>query len=392
MPLDDFIRTKRTLVCVGSGGAGKTTVSAAIALWAAAHGRRALALTVDPARRLASSLGIDAFSEEQQRIDDTLLVRAGLTLTGSLDVAMLDTKSTFDRIVSRYAPSPETRDRILGSRFYRQASTALSGSQEYMAMERLYETREDGGQAHDLVVLDTPPSRHALDFLSAPDRLRGLMESRTVRTFLGSVSRLGRVSGALNRFVFKGMGRFLGADIFLEILEFLDSFSSMYDGFSERSRRVEELLRSDDLAFLVVSSADAVSVDEALYLRRTLEEQGLPFGAFVVNQAHLPFVAGAVPDDLEERVAAAMRDEPALGIFGRAIVERVAAKAVKTFREMRMQVDRDAPQLRLLHEAAGNGGVHVVPHFTEDIHDLANLYRFGSVLFSGPPDPARCAS
>ena len=381
MLFDDLIRSKRTLVCVGSGGVGKTTVSAAIALWAAGEGQRSLALTVDPARRLASALGLAAFRDEQQRVDDALLAKAGLRLSGTLDAAMLDTKSTFDRVIRRYAPNPKARDRILASRFYRQASTALAGSQEYMAMEKLYETREEHADRYDLTVLDTPPSQHALDFLAAPNRLLGLMDNAAVRRFLGSVRKLGRVSGAVNRFVSRGMGRFLGADFFLEILEFLDSFSSMYDGFSERSRKVEEHLRSEDLAFLVVTSPDAVAVDEALYLRQTLLEKGLPFGAFVVNQAHLPYIDDEASGDLEARLRDAMLAEPALCIFGRSIVRRASDKAVATFREVQRLERKDARQIRILREA--DERVFVVPQFTEDVHDLSNLYRFASVLVSG---------
>lgn len=382
--LREFLLGKRTLVCVGSGGVGKTTVSAALALHAAVLGRRALVLTVDPARRLASALGIGAFSEEQRRIDGALLTRAGLRFDGTLDAAMLDTKSTFDRIVARYAPNEEVRDRILRNPFYRQASTALAGSQEYMAMEKLYEIREDGRDVHDLIVLDTPPSNHALDFLSAPARMQHLMDSATFRLFVRSVGAAsGGGFGRLNRFVLSGVGRFLGTDVFLSILEFLESFSSMYDGFSQRSARVEQLLRQEDVAFLVVTSADGQAVDEALFLRETLVERGMPFGAFVVNRVQPAPVPDGDVDKATAALEAAMVAEPALGLYSEEIVRRVARRVARHTRELETLAERDARTIDALRAAAGSERVFELPRFPEDIHDLTGLSRFASVLVQG---------
>ena len=392
MDLRDFVQRKRTLVCVGSGGVGKTTVSAAIALEAAVLGRRALVLTVDPARRLASSMGLEAFTDEQHRIDDRLLARAGIQMEGTLDAAMLDTKSTFDGVVTRYAPSPEARDRILRNPFYQQTSSALAGSQEYMAMEKLYEIREERPEEHDLIVLDTPPSRHALDFLTAPRRMLGLMDSAAVQTFLrvmGSLSQTRRGIGRLNRFIFKGIGRFLGTDVFLGILDFLQSFSTMSDGFAKRSRRVEELLRSDDVAFLIVTIPEAGAVDEAIYLRSKLLEEGMPFGAFVVNRVHLPHVPDSDQVDLADRVSRAMKGEEALGLYSPAIVDRAARMAVRRFEEYQVLVRKDARSLAVLREAAGDDRVFVVPHFPADIHDLAGLYGFAQVLVRDRATPGQ---
>jgi anion-transporting ArsA/GET3 family ATPase len=389
--LADFVQQKRTLVSVGSGGVGKTTVSASIALWAAVHGRRSLVLTVDPARRLASALGIDAFAEEQRRIDDAPLRPDGVRFAAPLHAAMLDTKSTFDRVVTRYAPDEATRERILGNKYYQQASTALAGSQEYMAAEKLYEIREDRPDEHDLILLDTPPSRHALDFLSAPRRMMGLMDSRAVQAFLRATAALGsskRGVGRLNRFILGGVGRFLGTGVFLEILDFLESFSSMSEGFAARSRRVEELLRSPDVAFLVVTSPEAAAVDEALFLRETILAEGMPFGAFVVNRVQVEYVPRDRQEGLEERVVAAMCAERALGLYSPAIVERVARRVVRRFRDVQGLVRNHTAALAQLQQAAGADRVFVVPHFAEDIHDLSGLYRFARVLAASTGDGA----
>ncbi|MFT5432691.1 MAG: anion-transporting ArsA/GET3 family ATPase, partial [Myxococcota bacterium] len=222
LSLDQLIRTKRVLVCVGPGGVGKTTTSAAIALRASELGRRTLVLTVDPAHRLANSLGLEQFDAQEQEISQELFAAAGLTWNAPLFAMMLDTKRTFDSIVDRYAPNPETRDRILSSPFYEQASTRLSGSQEYMAMEKLFELHE--ADSYDLIVLDTPPTVHALDFLDAPNRLEEFMNQNTdsVRS-LGArtLSKIGLGFLRANSLILRGISKFLGSEVFVEILDFL---------------------------------------------------------------------------------------------------------------------------------------------------------------------------
>ncbi len=392
---------KRTVITIGSGGVGKTTVSAALALHAALEGARSLVLTVDPARRLANSLGLESFSEEQRRIDLAPMRGQGRNARGSLDAAMLDTKSTFDRIIARYAPSPEVRDRILKNPYYRQASSTLAGSEDYMAMERLHEIREDHENGYDFVVLDTPPSSHALDFLRAPARLLGAMDNRNVRAFvssMGAVGRTGRVGGRMNRFLVKRVGRFLGAEVFLQILAFLDSFSSMYDGFAERSRSVESFLRSDELAFLIVTAPERSALEEALFLRTTLEQNGMPFGAFVVNRVHLPYL----PEDDGEgaRGATSLTDQRLEQHFARALSQstsqvteerarQIAARVVARRRDMHALVERDRANLDLLRAEVGDEHILLVPHFPEDIHDLHGLRRFARVLMAAArPRPA----
>ena len=358
--------------------------------------RCALALTVDPARRLATSLGLDSFSEEQRRIDDASLRKAGLAVEGTLDAAMLDTKSTFDRIITTYAPNAEIRDRILANRFYRNASSSLAGSQEYMAMEKLYEIRSARQSPYDLIVLDTPPSSHALDFLLAPGRMLGLMDSDTFRAMLASLKAVGWRAGGgrLSRLVFSGVGRFVGGDVFMNLLEFFESFSSMYDGFSDRSRRVETLLRSDDVRFLIVASPAQPSIDEARFLRETLRSEGMPFGGYVVNRAHLPFVEdGQCCEALRDTLERSMLDEPALRLYDRDIVRRAARHAFRRFEDMQHLVRRDSATVAGLQASAGEEPVFVVPHFSQDIHDLRGLYRFASLLVRGgtAPDSSRAA-
>ena len=186
--LDDH----RVVLCVGSGGVGKTTITAALGLAAAQRGQRVLCLTIDPAKRLANSLGLDRMTGEATRVDDALFRAAGVEVSGSLTVMMLDTKRTFDELVVRHASSPEARDRILNNRLYQYVSTSLAGTQEYMAMEKLLSVKRD--TAYDLIILDTPPTSNALDFLDAPNRLINALDSAAMRWFIQAFESGGKFS------------------------------------------------------------------------------------------------------------------------------------------------------------------------------------------------------
>jgi anion-transporting ArsA/GET3 family ATPase len=251
-------------------------------------------VTIDPARRLATSLGLEELSNEPVRVPKTKFTRAGLTMAGELFAMMLDTKTTFDRVVTRYAPSPEQADRILANRFYRNISGTLSGSQEYMAMEKLYELRTEG--RFDLIVIDTPPTRNALDFLDAPQRMTDFLESRVLRWLLMPYMRAG---GGLMRFAnvaattfLKVVQRIVGAEVLQDTAEFFANLEGMYDGFKQRARDVSALLHSQETSFVVVTSPAEEAVEEATFFITRLEEAGLPFGALVVNRVHPKFGDG----------------------------------------------------------------------------------------------------
>ncbi len=385
MTLDDLVRGRSILVAVGSGGVGKTTTAAALAVHAAMAGARVLVLTVDPARRLANSLGLHAFDQQEQRIPDALFARAGLALAGRLDAMMLDTKTTFDRVVERYAPNPTVRDRILANPFYLQASTALAGSHEYMAMEKLYEIQEERAGQYDLIVLDTPPSRHALDFLSAPERLTDLLDSTAFRLFMHStrgMSRIGLAALGRDSLILRGVGRFIGADVFMDILRFLDSFSSMYDGFRTRAHHVENLLRTPAVAFVIVSGTDAASIDEGQYLYARLQAERMPFAAFLVNRVHRPCLPPEAIEAAYARLRARLAAAPALQLHGRGVLDDVGHKVVEHHRQLRRLADRDRAQLGALAGQVEPGRLLLAPHFVEDVHDLRSLARFAGAIVS----------
>jgi anion-transporting ArsA/GET3 family ATPase len=286
--IQEIVAKKEIVVCAGSGGVGKTTTAASIALRAAADGKRAAVLTIDPARRLASSLGLKELSDEPTKVNPRKFSAAAVKAKGELHAMMLDPKSTFDKVVMQYAPSREQANRIIANRFYRNISGTLSGTQEYMAMEKLYELHADGG--FDIIVIDTPPTRNALDFLDAPRRLTDFFESRVLRWFLmpyvkagGGLMRVANV--AANTFL-RIVKRIVGSDVLDDTAEFFANLEGMYEGFKQRAREVAELLKSDVTSFIVVTSPAEDAVTEATFFASRLNESGLPFGALVVNRVH----------------------------------------------------------------------------------------------------------
>lgn len=287
-PIEDIINDKEVIVCAGSGGVGKTTIAASIALRAALQGKKAAVLTIDPARRLATSLGLKELSNHPVKVNRRKFTAAGLDPLGELHAMMLDTKTTFDEVVLQYAPTKAQAKRIIANRFYRNISSTLSGTQEYMAMEKLYELHSSG--TYDVLVVDTPPTRNALDFLDSPRRLTDFFESRMLRWFLipymkagGGIMRVANV--AANTFL-RLVKRMVGGEVLQDTAEFFGNLEGMYDGFKERALEVAALLRSDATTFVVVTSPSDESVGEATYFGSRLNESGLPFGALVVNRVH----------------------------------------------------------------------------------------------------------
>lgn len=287
--LDELFES-RIVVCTGSGGVGKTTISAAIGLAAAQRGINTIVVTIDPAKRLANALGLRQLSNTPSRIPDDLFTEAGME-PAPLDAMMLDTKTTFDELVHRYATDQRKAERIINNRFYQAISGALSGTHEYMAMEKLYEL--DSESAYDLIVIDTPPTRNALDFLEAPKRLTSFLEDRLLRWFLlpaigGGKGILRAVNFAAVTFL-KVVQRVIGTQVLKDTAEFFANFEGMYEGFKERAQAVFELLREETTAFVVVTAPTAHSVDEALFFASTLNDYRLPFKGLIVNRIHPTF-------------------------------------------------------------------------------------------------------
>jgi anion-transporting ArsA/GET3 family ATPase len=377
MDLGQVLDSHRVIVCVGSGGVGKTTTSAALAVHAASAGRRVLCLTIDPAKRLAQSLGLSELHGSEQVVSKALFAEQGLVCRGSLSAMMLDMKHTFDDLVVRYASSPQQSQRILDNRLYQYVSTSLAGTQEYMAMEKLHEVRHDA--RFDLIVLDTPPTTNALDFLEAPQKLVGAIDSPVMRWFVDAMHGGGGL-GLVGRgaaFVLKGLARFTGTEFLEQVGQFIRELNDLFGGFRERAKAVYDDLKGPDVAFVVVTSPAPSSVAEAIFFSRKLSEYGITPRALVVNRVH-PVI------DLPADRALAARELQNAGVeqLDRAdLMARMFAAA----EDARGQALLDRQGLERLRKAVGDDLPFVeVPAFDRDVHDLAALARLSNHLAPVP--------
>jgi anion-transporting ArsA/GET3 family ATPase len=360
---------KRIVICAGSGGVGKTTTSAALAMGMAAQGLRVAVVTIDPARRLANALGLEHLGNEPHLVDPERFAAHGVEMRGELWAMMLDAKRTFDEVIERLAPDAATRDEILANRIYQQLSSAVAGSQEFTAIAKLYELDQEGG--YDLIVLDTPPSRNALDFLDAPGRLTGFFQGRAIRMFLRPAGFGGKLIGRGTGVVFSLLKRVTGVDLLEDLSVFFRSLSGLIDGFTERAERVGALLEDPATTFLIVTSPQHDPVEEAIYFHRKLEEAGMPFGGMVVNRVHATAEAnGEVPAELVDEL-------------GEALAERVADSA----REQAALAARDHAAIDHLEAALHSPPTVRVPELEDDVHDIDGLALMRAHLFAdGDPE------
>jgi anion-transporting ArsA/GET3 family ATPase len=368
--LGEILEGKEVCICAGSGGVGKTTTSASIAAGMAARGLKVCVLTIDPAKRLADSLGLKELDNTARRVDPKLFEKQGIEIEGELWAMMLDAKATFDELIARQAPDEESRDRVLNNRIYQQISNALAGSQEYMAMEKLFELQTEG--EYDLLVLDTPPTRNALDFLDAPKRLTQFIEGRSLRVFMKPTGLAARVAGRGASVALSVFKRIVGFDLLADLAEFFNAFSGMVDGFQARAKRVNKLLAEPTTCFLVVCGPQGEPVDEAVYFHRKLVEAKLPFGGVIVNKVHYPAEdlrgdGGDLPAALSEKLG---DDED--------LARRVAAN----FSDYQALAERDARNIERLAKELRSQGVIRVPYLDEDVHDLAGLAEINRYLFA----------
>jgi anion-transporting ArsA/GET3 family ATPase len=357
---------KRVVICAGSGGVGKTTTSAALAMGLAASGLRVAVVTIDPARRLANSLGLAELDNEPRLVDPHRFAGHGIVMEGELWAMMLDAKRTFDELVERLAPDASARDDVLGNRIYQQLSGAVAGSQEFTAVAKLYELDRSG--RFDVLVLDTPPSRNALDFLDAPDRLTGFLEGRALKVFLAPTGLAAKVVGAGTSVVFSVLRRLTGVDLLDDLSVFFRALGGLIDGFKERAEGVKALLGDPATTFLIVSSPEREPVEEAIFFRGKLADHGMPFGGLVVNRVHA--LDGEVGVDADADAL-----EAALGA-------RLAAKVARAYAEERALAVRDAAAIERLRAETGDPDPVVVPQLAGDVHDIDGLVAVHAHLFA----------
>jgi anion-transporting ArsA/GET3 family ATPase len=377
--LSDVVDHGRIAVCCGSGGVGKTTTAAIIAIEGARRGRRAVVVTIDPAKRLANALGLDGLTNEPRVIDpqrwdpDNDRVQGG-----ELSAMMLDTKSTFDGLVTRYAESEEQAQRILANNFYRNISGALSGTQEYMAMEKLHELYEDGG--FDLIVVDTPPSRHALDFLDAPERLLRLLNNPIFRVLMVPARTGLRIAGAAVQAFIRTVSRVVGAAVVDDIVAFFRSFEGMEEGFRTRAARVVEILKQPETRFVLVTSPRRDAIEEARFFAERIGDHDLSVDALIVNRVH-PRFGEEIAVGLRAR-ADTLRELSAPTRAEREARDRLAAR-YRNLAEFNDIAERERANIETVRVRTRSAAVAYVPYLAHDVHDFHALAEVGEILFGG---------
>jgi anion-transporting ArsA/GET3 family ATPase len=346
----ELVDHRSIILCCGSGGVGKTTSAAAIALEAARRGRKACVVTIDPAKRLADALGLESLTNQPGQIEGDW--------SGQLWALMLDTKSTFDDLVGRYSQSPEQAETILHNPIYRNISGALSGTQEYMAMEKLFELHDEG--RFDVIVIDTPPTRNALDFLDAPRRLTRFLDNRIFRLLIMPTrAYLRAVSVATQAFV-RTVSKVIGAQVVKDAVDFFAAFEGMEEGFRNRAQRVLDLLSEPTTAFVLVAAPRRDAVTEALYFAERLAQSHIAIEALVVNRVHPRF--GPVP-------------------AGAALAEGPLGALVRNLAELSDIAEREEQHLAVLASRVAPAPVARVPFLAGDVHDLGGLVEVGRHLF-----------
>ncbi len=390
--LEALVRRKEVLICVGSGGVGKTTTSAVIALHAAISGKRAVVCTIDPAHRLADSLGLKELVNEPRQVPKEKLETLGFEVKGELHAMMLDGGKTLEKIIRRYTPSDREADRVFNSVIYREGASSLIGSPEYMAVETLYELYESGD--YDLVVLDTPPAKHALDFLTAPDRMVNFLTDNKLLNLLirptvkaGSFSN-SIVSWATDRFM-PVLNSVLSSEFLSAGAEFFTALNGLYDGFKTRAQRVQKLFRDQKLGFVLVTSPNKLTLDEAVYFHSKLLEFGMPFEGVVVNKVHQNYLASLKGAEgiLGDLVHGRKKPDEAARHFSADVAGTgyadLAPVLLENFANYQMLAEIDEKNLeRLGYMVRGEEFIEHVPYFECDIHDLAGLRRINDYLFA----------
>ncbi len=361
----DVIDASRVIVCCGSGGVGKTTTAAVLGLEAARRGRRAVVVTIDPARRLADALGLTGgLAAEPEPIELA-------DVPGELWAMMLDTAATFDGLVRRYADDELQVERILENPFYRNIAGALSGTQEYMAAETLHALH--GDDRFDLVIVDTPPSRNALDFLEAPGVLSRFLDHRLFKLLMLPTRGGLKVIGTASQPILRAIGKVVGSEVLSDSVAFFQAFAGMETGFRERADDVVALIRSPETSFVVVASPRHDTITEAVWFADQLVEQGVGVTAAVVNRAHPAFGSGSSAAAVTAAVAAEQAGDTAL------------AQLWSNVADLRVLREREQEVIAPLEEIAGADRLAVLPLLDQDVHDIDGLWTIAGHLFGHEP-------
>ena len=375
-----LLASSHVIICAGSGGVGKTTTAAALAIQAARNGKRSIVVTIDPAKRLADALGLPALAPDPVIIAAPLWARSTDSPGGQLSAMMLDPKATFDGLVARYADGSEQAERILANSFYRSISSALGGTQEYMAMEKLHELAECGD--YDLIVVDTPPSRNALDFLDAPERLLRLLNNRVFRVITAPARTGFRAAGVAVQTLVRAISRVIGTEVVDDIVAFFRAFEGMEEGFRERAQSVRSLLAQSTTQFVLITSPRRDAVEEAEYFAERIGDHGYRVSGLIVNRVH-PMFGAAHGDTLRSRVVA-LKGLPVSNSDTSKARDRMAnyLDVLADFQTVgaRERHNLEGVQLRLGRGAA----VAFVPFLERDVHSIEALDEIAALIFAPP--------
>ncbi|KAA0234189.1 MAG: hypothetical protein JJLCMIEE_01900 [Acidimicrobiales bacterium] len=377
--LERLLAAKEIMISTGSGGVGKTTVAAAAAAMAAINfDGKTLVLTVDPARRLANALGLEQFGNVESRVPAEAFKQAGVDPRGELWAAMLDTKQSWDDLVRMHAPDDETRDAILDNLLYQNVTGKFVQSHDYIAMERLYEIHTSG--RYDLIIVDTPPTRNAIDFLEAPERMADFFSSRLLRWLIAPYR--SRVISMASRPFYNVADRLLGTQFLEDIAEFFILFQTMYDGFVERARAVTRLMESNKTTFAVISTLESAPISEAEFFIKMLRKSDYHLGAVILNKVLPSYLldrdATAVARRMVEE-AAPLATELGSRFDVDQYLEQVLVEIGENFLNFQVVAEREAEERAELGKPPDV--VASVPYFDQDIYDLAGLLRMGRSIW-----------
>ncbi|MFN8051921.1 MAG: ArsA-related P-loop ATPase [Acidimicrobiales bacterium] len=378
--IEQLCAAKEIVISTGSGGVGKTTTAAALGAQAAlTMGAKVLVLTVDPAKRLANAMGLQSFGNVETRVPTEAFVAAGAKPEGELWAAMLDTKQSWDDLIARHAPDRQTRDDILANPLYQNITGKFVQSHDYVAMERLYEIHTSG--RYDLIVVDTPPTRNAVDFLDAPERMADFFSSRLLRWLIAPYR--SKVVSFASKPFYSVADRILGTQFLQDIAEFFILFQSMYDGFVERADAVQRLLASPSATFIVVSTLEAAPAREAQFFLDLLNERELHVGALVLNKVLPDYLLSRPGAEAARKMAgdAATIAESLGSVWSKGgngvrVLEEIGA----SFTNYQLVAQREAELRGELSSSAST--VATVPYFSDDIADLAGLLALGERLWT----------
>jgi anion-transporting ArsA/GET3 family ATPase len=385
--IDGLLATKEIVIACGPGGVGKTTTAAAAAVMAAVrHGSKVLVLTVDPAKRLADALGLDGIGNTEHRVPDEAFLAAGIKPRGQLWAAMLDTRESWDALIKRHAPDQQTRDEILANPLYQNIAGRFVQSHDYIAMERLYEIHSESD--YDLIVVDTPPTRNALDFLDAPQRMADFFSSRLLRWLI--VPYRSRLVNVATKPFYQIADRILGTEFLADISEFFVLFQTMHNGFVERSESVGRLLSDRRTTFIVVSTLEAVPLREAEFFADQLTSRHLHLGAIVLNKVLPTYLrdsdGAALAGSIKEGARGLAAElAPSLAEVDESLgdpdqIARVLTEVADSYLNFQVVARREMEERALLSVIPEV--LATVPFFDTDLYDLGGLMRLGEQIWA----------